>query len=57
VLPDLIIHFGKQSNQPHEIVELLLAQINTLLLDPIDIEQVRISHKDFSQKNYHGLDT
>lgn len=50
-LPNLIIHFGKQSNHPHEIVDLLLAQINTLLLEPIEIEQVRISLKDFLPKD------
>ena len=54
-LPNLIIHFGKQANQPYEIFDLLLAQINTLLLDPIDIEQAQISHKDFPQKELSHL--
>jgi TPR repeat protein len=49
-LPNAIVHFGKQSNQPHEIVDLLLAQINTLLLEPIDIEQVRMSLDDYMHK-------
>jgi TPR repeat protein len=49
-LPNIILHFGKQSNQPYEIVDLLLAQINTLLLDPIEISQVQITHKDSLQK-------
>jgi TPR repeat protein len=34
-LPNTIIHFGKQSSQPQEIVHLLIAQINTLLLTPV----------------------
>ncbi|NNJ11630.1 sel1 repeat family protein [Chloroflexales bacterium ZM16-3] len=33
-LPKVILHFGKQSKQPDEIVRSLIAQLNTLLLKP-----------------------
>ena len=38
-LPNVLLHFGKQSNQQHEIVGSLIAQANTLLLasDPIPL--------------------
>jgi hypothetical protein len=40
-LPNILLHFGKQSNQPDEIIHLLVAQANTLLLDSIEL-----SHSD-----------
>jgi TPR repeat protein len=36
-LPTVILHFGKQSNHPNEIVRLLIAQANTLLLEPLPL--------------------
>ena len=42
-LPGLILHFGKQSNQPDEIVRLLLAQANALLLEPVELSH-SLSH-------------
>jgi|GEM_PF-2007409 len=34
-LPAVLLHLGKQSAQPREIVQLLLAQANTLLMHPV----------------------
>lgn len=38
-LPNVLLHLGKQSNQPGEIVRLLIAQINTLLLKPLSLPE------------------
>lgn len=36
-LPFAVLHFGKQSNQPYEIVRSLVAQANTLVLEPVPL--------------------
>ena len=51
-LPDAIVHFGKQSNQTHEIIDILLAQMNTLLLEPIDIEEKAFMSREYSNIKY-----
>lgn len=38
-LPHMLLHFGKQSNQPNEIVRSLIAQANTLLLRPMPLPE------------------
>lgn len=38
-LPHVLLHFGKQSNQPNEIVRSLIAQANTLLLRPTPLPE------------------
>lgn len=38
-LPHILLHFGKQSNQPNEIVRSLIAQANTLLLRPVPLPE------------------
>ena len=40
-LPQVVLHFGKQSGRPDEIVRLLLTQINTLLLEPLTLPKLR----------------
>ena len=34
-LPSVVVHFGKWAKQPHEVVRLLIDQINTLVTTPI----------------------
>ncbi len=36
-LPGVLLHFGKQSNHPGEIVHLLMVQANTMLLEPLPL--------------------
>jgi TPR repeat protein len=38
-LPHILLHFGKQSNQPNEIVRSLISQANTLLLRPAPLPE------------------
>ncbi len=38
-LPHVLLHFGKQSNQPNEIIRSLIAQANTLLLRPVPLPE------------------
>ncbi|MEM7539416.1 MAG: tetratricopeptide repeat protein, partial [Chloroflexota bacterium] len=40
-LPGVLLHFGKQSNHPHEIVQSLVSQANTLLLEPVVLPENR----------------
>lgn len=51
-LPSVIVHFGKQSNQPHEIIDILLAQINTLLLESIDLDHGSFANKELPHFGY-----
>jgi TPR repeat protein len=39
-LPNIVLHFGKQSNQADEIVRSLIAQANTLLLEPYQLPSI-----------------
>ncbi|MBH8583026.1 MAG: AAA family ATPase [Thermoactinomyces vulgaris] len=56
-IPGVIMHYGKQSNQPYEIVLSLIEQANTLLLHPIQTKEIKevgemkeIEHKLIEEK-------
>src|SRR5579859_336026 len=51
-LPGVLLHFGKESNNSREIVQLLIAQANTMLLDPI---QIIDSNEDSTQQLINRL--
>ncbi|MBP1467704.1 SEL1-like repeat protein [Candidatus Chloroploca sp. M-50] len=47
-LPNVILHSGKQSYRPEEIVRSLISQLNTLLLNPVEIANL----EDYSEHIY-----
>ncbi|QPK65050.1 SEL1-like repeat protein [Methylomonas sp. LL1] len=55
-LPDVILHFGKQSNHPTTIVRSLIAQANTLLLEPEALPEYETnkSHHEWSEKRAYS---
>lgn len=57
-LPGVLLHFGKSSKHPLEIVRSLVAQINTMLLYPIDPPEVNAHAQQFSDfmDEYQGYE-
>ncbi|MBA4493111.1 tetratricopeptide repeat protein [Paenactinomyces guangxiensis] len=51
-LPGCLLHFGKQSNLPHEIVGSIVAQANTLIINKVSHEELEgLSEQDDSGLN------